>query len=188
MSLIADIAAIAAGQPVLLALMLFAATFVVEDAATIAAGILAAHGGIDVTTALIAVIAGTAAGDMALYAVGRWGAGTRWAMRGRQQAQTARVVAYVSARALPIAIAARFVPGSRLPVFTACGIIRAPALPFAAIIAVTTPLWTGFLFEAARRTGEAGAVSLTSAVLPAGLLLAAIILLPGLIRRVTGLQ
>ena len=78
-------------QPLLLALALFAATFVAEDAATIAAGVLIAQTGIDPLPALAAVVLGTATGDLALYALGRWGAKTRMGIKLRARADVARL-------------------------------------------------------------------------------------------------
>ena len=72
--MLADLLLTLGQQPLLLAALLFAATFVAEDVATIAAGVLVAQTGIDPLPAVAAVVIGTAAGDIALYGLGRWGA------------------------------------------------------------------------------------------------------------------
>ena len=164
-------------QPLLLGLTLFGATFVAEDVATIAAGVLVAKTGADPVAALSGVILGTAVGDLALYALGRWGAGTKLGRKLRARADVRRAEGWIAGRALALVFAARFLPGSRLPVFTASGLVAAPFAPVAAIIALTTPLWTGALFATARFAGQSGAQQLLTHVLPVGLLLAVCALL-----------
>jgi membrane protein DedA with SNARE-associated domain len=158
-------------QPLLLGLALFGATFIAEDVATVAAGVLVARTGADPVAAVAGVILGTAAGDLALYGLGRWGAGTRLGRKLRARADVRRTETWIAGRVLTLTFAARFMPGFRLPIFTASGLVAAPLAPVAAIIALTTPIWTGALFALARFAGEAGASQLVSAALPLGLLL-----------------
>lgn len=160
-----------AGNPLLLALILFGATFIAEDFATIAAGIAVARLDTSPVDALVGVILGTALGDLALYAVGRWGRDTRLGKRLRARPDVRRAEQWVAARALWLVFAARFMPGLRLPVFTASGLVRAPAWPVAGIIAVTTPMWTTALFETARLAGSGGAEQLIETALPAACLI-----------------
>jgi membrane protein DedA with SNARE-associated domain len=157
-------------QPLLLGLTLFGATFIVEDVATVAAGVLVARTGADPVAAVLGVILGTAAGDLALYALGRWGAETRLGRKLRARPDVRRTEAWIAGRVLTLTFAARFMPGFRLPIFTASGLVAAPLALVAAIIALTTPIWTGALFALARCAGEAGASQLVSAALPLGLL------------------
>lgn len=161
----------AAGNPALLAFALFGATLIAEDLATIAAGVLVAQIDTPAAAALAAVILGTAAGDIALYAFGRWGAHTRTGKRLRARIDVRRAESWVRARALWLVFAARFTPGLRLPVFTASGLVRAPAAHVIAIVAFTTPIWTAALFETARIAGSRGAETLLTAILPLGLLI-----------------
>lgn len=157
-------------QPLLLGLALFGATFIAEDVATVAAGVIVARTGADPVAAVSGVILGTAAGDLALYALGRWGAETRLGHKIRARPDVRRAEAWIAGRVLTLTFAARFMPGFRLPIFTASGLVAAPLAPVAAIIALTTPVWTGALFALARFAGEAGASHLVSAALPLGLL------------------
>lgn len=178
-----DILAAISGQPLLLAAMLFAATFVLEDAATIAAGLLVARSGADPTLALSAVILGTAAGDMALYAIGRWGAGTKPGRKLRARADVQRAEQWIAGRVLTLVFAARFMPGSRLPVYTASGLVAAPLGAVATMIGITTPVWTGALFMIARLAGEANAQRFITVSLTAGLLIAACVAIRSFARR-----
>lgn len=168
-----------ADNTLLLAIALFSATLVAEDLATIAAGILVAQIDTPPAVALSAVILGTAAGDIALYALGRWGAHTRTGKRLRARQDVRRAESWVRVRALWLVFAARFMPGLRLPVFTASGLVRAPAAPVIAIVAFTTPVWTAALFETARLAGSRSAETLAMAILPFGLL----IVLSGILVR-----
>jgi membrane protein DedA with SNARE-associated domain len=151
-------------------LALFVATFVVEDLATITAGIIVARTGADPTAAVAGVILGTAAGDLALYGFGRWGAKTRYGSKLRARDDVRRAEAWITGRVLPLTLAARFMPGFRLPVFTASGLVAAPLTTVGAAIALTTPLWTSTLFAASHAAGQAGAEKFLSAALPLGLL------------------
>jgi membrane protein DedA with SNARE-associated domain len=159
------------GHPALVAIILFCATFILEDVATIVAGVFVAGSQTDPASALAALVLGTALGDLALYALGRWGGSTRLGQRLLARSDVRRAERWIAGRALRLTFAARFVPGLRMPVFTASGLVRAPAWPFAAIVLLTTPIWTLTLFTIARSAGEVGAQRFLSDALPLGLLL-----------------
>jgi membrane protein DedA with SNARE-associated domain len=84
-----------------------------------------------------------------------------------------------------LVFAARFMPGTRLPVFTASGLVAAPFATVAGIIALTTPLWTGALFAIAWIAGEAGAQQFVAVMLPLGALFSGAVFL---LRRTTPLR
>jgi membrane protein DedA with SNARE-associated domain len=173
-----------AGDPLLLALLLFAATFIAEDAATIAAGILVGTTGSDPYLALGAVIIGTALGDLSLYGFGRWGAATRIGAGLRSRDDVSRALSGIARRMLGLLIVARFVPGMRLPVFTASGLAAAPFRLVAAVVLLTTPIWTTALFEMARRAGAGAAGDLVGVAFWLSLPLAAVLLAPRQLGRV----
>jgi membrane protein DedA with SNARE-associated domain len=158
------------GEPILLGLALFAATFVAEDLATIAAGIIVARTGADPAAAVAGVMLGTATGDLALYWFGRWGANTRYGNKLRARDDVRRAEAWITGRVIPLTFAARFLPGFRLPIFAASGLVAAPLTTIGAIIAFTTPLWTSALFTISFAAGQARAEHFLSAALPLGLL------------------
>lgn len=173
-------------QQMLTPLALFAAlvvaTFVLEDVATVTAGLLAGSMTIDPVVALTAVIAGTIAGDLALYAAGRWFGGTNLVARLRERA--AGAIAGLRRRGLIAVAAARFVPGSRLPVFFGSGVVGLPPGSVTATIVGTTLIWTPALFFASSTAGNSLFADLTPATLPlAAGLLAAALLAPRLIAR-----
>lgn len=172
-----------AGQPWLQAAALFAFTLLLEDAAAITAGLLAAATLIDPALALGAVLAGTAAGDLGLYAVGRQFARTGRGSRLVARAQAHPAHARLRAHAWPAVAAARFVPGLRLPVFTLSGTMRLPFARFALIVLATIALWTPALFLLAILLGRISAETLGAwAWVPALLLLALALAAPRLGR------
>jgi membrane protein DedA with SNARE-associated domain len=172
------------GDPLLLGLALFAATLIAEDAATIAAGVLVGGSGADPYLALSAVILGTAAGDLALYGVGRWGAGTALSARVRRRAEVERALTIMTRRMLSLLIVARFVPGLRLPVYTASGIAAAPFRLVATVVLLSTPVWTSLLFEISRSAGAQAADQLVSSALLLGAALGLLTLIPHRVRHI----
>jgi membrane protein DedA with SNARE-associated domain len=181
--MIADLVLIVEQQPLLVGLALFLATFLVEDGATIAAGVLVAETGVDPVAALTGVIMGTAAGDLALYGLGRRGKGTAIGQRLCARPAVARAEQWIRGRVLSMVFVARFLPGSRLPIFTASGLVEAPLWPVAAIVVVTTPIWTGTLFAVAWAAGQAGAERFLMIAVPVALILVASIQIVRAITR-----
>lgn len=171
------------GEPLLLALVLFAATFIAEDAATIGAGILVGTTGADPHLALGAVIIGTALGDLSLYGFGRWGATTRIGAKLRDHTEISRALTALMRRMLGLLIVARFVPGMRFPVFTASGLAAAPFRLVAAVVLLTTPVWTTILFELARQAGAGAAGELVGTAIWLGIALALLLHAPRKLGR-----
>src|SRR5262245_58554968 len=100
-------------------LTIFAGTFVSEDLACIAAGLLVARGELSRLEAVVACAAGIWVGDVGLWLVGRT-AGPRvlaWPrVRGRLPEQAPRrFAAWFDAHASRAIVAGRFAPGTRLP-------------------------------------------------------------------------
>ncbi len=169
--------------PIALFLALFAATFVLEDVATVAAGLLAGQMAVDPLSAGIAVVAGTFLGDLALYAAGRWLGGTSFAQRLRARSD-GRGEAMIRRRGLMAVVAARFVPGTRLPVFFGSGVVQLAFVPVALVLAATTLIWTPALFWASRKAGTMmGPLFSPGFLAVAAVLLIAAFALPRLIAR-----
>src|SRR5262245_36842675 len=116
------------GSEVFAAVSLFLATFVLEDAAAIGAGLLIAAGLISWPAAFISCFFGIWAGDAGLYALARCG-GRRWFERSRFERYSDRVVqseAWFAKRGTSILIFSRMLPGARLPTYLAAGFLRLP--------------------------------------------------------------
>lgn len=151
--LLADLLMRFASDPWLLVPIIVAATFVLEDLATVTVAILASHMVIDGEVALAAAVAGTALGDIALYAAARWARNVRFVRGWLQRPLLERMLVWMRRHALPMVVAARFLPGLRLPVFAGAGAVGMPALPFVAAIFLTTLLWTPGLYWSAAQLG-----------------------------------
>jgi membrane protein DedA with SNARE-associated domain len=170
-----------ASSPILLFAAIILLTFVQEDAVALSAGLLAGRMVIGPALAVTAVIVGTAVGDLALYAAGRWLSDTRAVMRLR--AVTGSLEGRLRRHGLIALAIARFVPGTRLPVFLGSGVIRMPFLSSTLVIVATTLAWTPILFFLGFGAGEHVLAMLTpSTIAFAAAMIAAAWFAPKLIR------
>jgi membrane protein DedA with SNARE-associated domain len=188
--LLADLLMRFAANPWLLVPLILAATFVLEDLATVTVAVLASHMVIDGSVALAAAVAGTAFGDIALYAAARWARSIPFVSAWLARPLLNRTLGWVRQHALPMVVAARFVPGLRLPVFAGAGAVGVPAPPFVAAVIVTTLLWTPALYWSAAQlgptvlgaTGWIAVLALAAALLAAPRLASRLILARGSAR------
>jgi membrane protein DedA with SNARE-associated domain len=136
------------GSTALLSLAIMLGTFFLEDTTVVIVGMLAADGIIGVPFALFSLYAGIVVGDLALYCLG-WLASTN--------ARLARYVdhdfiapfrAWLETRFVLTVFSARFIPGSRMPTYTASGFFRSPLSTFIFTAIVATSIWTTILFSA----------------------------------------
>lgn len=149
----------AGASPAALAVALAAATLVSEDLTCVAAGLLVASGRLSFAVATLACLLGIFVGDLLLVAAGRW--------LGRPALSRAPLAWIVSAAAVeraarwfarggPAVVAvSRFVPGSRLPLFFAAGVLHAPIGRIALALAVAGGVWTPMLVGLSAATGGA---------------------------------
>ncbi len=132
-------------QPWAQALVIIAGTYVLEDPTTIATGLLIRDGQVAPLVGLLAIIIGIFSGDLLLYGTGR--------VLGR------RLLAYAPiARRLPAAqiedlgtwldshgwsavVASRFIPGTRLPLYLAAGIVGRHPARFAVWTLLAVVIW-----------------------------------------------
>jgi membrane protein DedA with SNARE-associated domain len=121
-------------QPVLLFVAILVATFILEDPATIATGVLLAKGLVSWPFALTALAVGIFLGDVGLYGLGR---GVRAGFF-RQRSWSYRPTKFDL-------VLARFVPGLRTLTFGAAGFFRFPLGHFLLITFPSTIVWTGLL-------------------------------------------
>lgn len=139
--------------PVVLAVAIIAATFVLEDLATITVALLVAHMVIGGWLALAALVAGTALGDIAIYLVARLAGDTRPVRRLLDRPLVRPAKTWLAGNAVAMVVFARFVPGLRLPVFAGAGSVQMPFARFAITITLATLVWTPGLYLAARELG-----------------------------------
>jgi membrane protein DedA with SNARE-associated domain len=139
-------------------LTLVLATFVLEDAAAIAAGVLAADGRVSLPFAVTACAVGIWIGDLVLFALGRFGGaallrtgiGRRLATR-----DAARAGAALKQHAGLAIVGSRFVPGTRLPIYVGAGLAGLSAPVFAAWTALGCLVWTPILVATIAIVGRA---------------------------------
>lgn len=145
------------GQQVLLCLVLAAATLISEDLTCVAAGLLASHGKLSLVAATLACLIGIFVGDLLLVLAGRLlgrrvltRAPLRWVLTPRAVERSER---WFTAQGTKVVLASRFVPGSRLPLFLAAGILRAPFARVATALFLAGLVWTPLLVGLSAWTG-----------------------------------
>jgi membrane protein DedA with SNARE-associated domain len=126
--------------------MLAAATLVSEDAATLTAGVLVAAKAMPATAAVAWVAFGIWAGDVGLFAVGRLARRvpvvTRWVDR-RWSIERVQAMETQLSRGLPLAVlGSRFLPGTRVALYVAAGLLEQRASTFATCAAVASIAWS----------------------------------------------
>lgn len=144
----------AAGKPLLQGVAIIIGTFILEDAATVLAGMQVQDGSLSWKVALGALYIGIVAGDIGLYGLGRLAAMWPWLLRVVRPDRRARGQAWIKDRVFRVVFVSRFIPGARLPTYTACGFLSAGLLRFSVAAALATVIWTTLLFSVSLRVGE----------------------------------
>lgn len=126
--------------------LILLATFTSEDLACVAAGILASGGVLPFWYACLWCWTGILAGDIALYALGRISGDHATQMRFVRRFLTPRRLQQgrhlFEEYGLWMLFSARFLPGSRMPVYIAAGVLKVPLPKFALYLAFAGLLWT----------------------------------------------
>ena len=142
------------GNQFVLALTIIAATFVLEDATTVTAALLTANGTVPWGLALGALYVGIFVGDLGLYGLGRLARTNKRAATWIGDARIAKGQAWLSDRLTSSLIAARCVPGLRLPVYSASGYLAVSIIRFTVVAAIAAAVWTPVLFFTVLIFGE----------------------------------
>ena len=127
---------------------LFLGTLVLEDAATASGALLAADGKIHVFLAFLTVFLGIVAGDLMLYGLGY---AARKIPRLKALLEHKKMIGarqWADGRFFITTITARFIPGMRLPTYTAFGFMGLGFWRFTVIVVFAVGLWTCVLFFA----------------------------------------
>lgn len=138
-----------ADRPWLLVLALIVLTFVLEDAATLAAVFLSVDGLLHPWTAWAGLVVGIGASDIGLYLVGRLGRRSERVWRWLQSHHWVKAGDWVSNNLISTTILARGIPGTRLPTYVGIGLIGVSAMRFALLIFIAVILWTSLIFGTA---------------------------------------
>jgi membrane protein DedA with SNARE-associated domain len=151
---LATFLSLAGKHPLLQALAIVVGTFILEDAATVLAAMRAREGGISMPLALVALYAGIVLGDLGLYGLGHLSARTRWIARWVPPERSRAAAGWLSGRVFRVVLISRFLPGMRLPTYTACGFLGADLRQFALAAIVATLAWTSLLFGVSLQVGQ----------------------------------
>ena len=133
-----------------LALSIFFATFIYEDAATLLVATLSAGGSLDPRIGLLTTFLGIWVGDMGLYGLGssfgRRTAQSRWLQKYLKPESLAKAEGWFARHGSLALVMSRALPGSRLPLYLAAGALRLPVRLFAKTTAVCSAVWVFAIF------------------------------------------
>lgn len=155
MQFVAGLLSTALSQPALLPLAIIAGTFILEDATTVLVGMAVAAGQCSPVAALLSLYAGIILGDLGLYGLGRAASAHRWAGRLARAERLLPLRAWLDHHLVVAVFSARFMPGLRLPTYTATGFFGMPLRRFAVGVVAATLIWTSLLFAGAVMFGAA---------------------------------
>ncbi len=142
-------------DPVIQGVLILLGTFVLEDAATILAAMDVQVGKVTLAVALVALYLGIVLGDLGLYGLGRLAVSTPWARRWAPPERFGQQPATgCDTHVVKIVFISRFLPGARLPTYTACGYFRASLRQFALAAIGATLIWTTLLFGVSLHVGR----------------------------------
>ena len=145
----------AAGHSVIAqAIAIVLGTFILEDAATVLAAMRVQTGGVAWWVALLALYVGIVIGDLGLYGLGALAAKLPALRRWIGEDRLERGRAWLSGRVFRVVFISRFLPGMRLPTYTACGFLHASLSRFCLAAIVATLAWTSMLFVVSLRVGQ----------------------------------
>jgi membrane protein DedA with SNARE-associated domain len=146
----------AAGPWLQLAVIVLA-TFLSEDLTCIGTGLLVRCGQVDLLVGLVGCYLGILVGDLGLWSAGRLaGIGLvrrRWLDRLLPPQRLNDLAAWFDRRGWIAVLAARFLPGTRLPLYVAAGVLGRRADRFLLWAALAGLLWTPLLVLAAALLG-----------------------------------
>ncbi|HEY0183173.1 MAG TPA: VTT domain-containing protein [Rhodopila sp.] len=129
-------------------------TFILEDAATVAAAMQAEDGSLSPWLALLSLYAGIVLGDLGLYGLGRLSAHVPWVARQLPPHRQEAIRAWISGRIFKVVLVSRFLPGLRLPTYTTCGFVGADLRQFTLAAIAATACWTSLLFAVSLKMGQ----------------------------------
>lgn len=138
--------------------LIAAGTWVSEDLATIAAGLLVGDQRIAFAWAAVAAVVGILSGDLAIYACGRWlreralgRAPLRWLLPPQRVKRARRLF---ETQGPWVVFASRFTPGTRVATYFAAGLVRTGAVRFALYLLLAASLWVPAVVALAAWVGD----------------------------------
>jgi membrane protein DedA with SNARE-associated domain len=141
-------------DPLLQGIVIVLGTFVLEDAATVLAAMDVQTGHVSLGVALSSLYAGIVLGDLGLYGLGMLAAKVPWAQRWAPPDKLRPSRDWLGTHVFKVVFISRFLPGARLPTYTACGFLGADFGRFALATVLATGLWTSMLFSVSLHVGR----------------------------------
>lgn len=133
-------------SPQILFLAIIAATFILEDAATIGAVGLAVAETIHPFGAYIAVLSGIIIGDIGLYYIGYGAEKNKWFRRKTAKYDLTKYRDKIQKHSVIAILTSRFIPGARTPTYLAMGYFQVSFVKFFLTAALAVSVWTTLLF------------------------------------------
>ena len=146
--------ALAGHGPFLQAVLIVLGTFVLEDAATVLAAMDVQVGSVDLGLGLAALYVGIVLGDVGLYGLGWLAARAPWARRWAPPERMRVGRDWLHTNLIRTVFISRFLPGARLPTYTACGFLGASLGRFTLTAILATLIWTSLLFGVSLHVGR----------------------------------
>lgn len=151
---IAGLLDLAGRSPLVQAGLVIVGTFILEDAATVLAAMRVQDSSLSWMVALGSLYVGIIVGDMGLYGLGRLAASFPRLRRLVPERRQAHGREWLNRHTFRVVFVSRFIPGARLPTYTACGFLSASFRRFALAAVVATLIWTSLLFGLSLRVGQ----------------------------------
>ena len=159
----------AAGLPVIQGLIAALCTFILEDPTTVGSGLLVAEGKMSYYAAFFGLSLGIAAGDFGLYWLGRLAKGRVFSLLKIEKAKILAAESWYNRNLVSAVFGSRFLPGMRLPMYVAAGLLKVPPFKFLSVAVVASVLWTVVLLYLTIHIGGAVLTYASSWKWPIGL-------------------
>jgi membrane protein DedA with SNARE-associated domain len=127
-------------------LAIFLLPFVQEDAAVIGAATASIMGLAPTSLLVAAILSGLIASDAWKYWIGRLARRYKWAHRFAEKPGVSVAGDLVRKEFVQTMLTARFVPGTRIPTYVACGFFKANYAKYLIVLMMTAAMYVGIMF------------------------------------------
>ncbi len=144
----------AGDRPFAQATAIVVGTLILEDAATVLAGMQVDGGKIVWPLALMALYGGVILGDAGLYGLGKLAGWWPFLVRRIRPDRRTQGREWIEGRVFRVVFVCRVLPGARLPTYTTCGFLSVGFVRFLSAVTLATVVWTTLLFAVSLRVGQ----------------------------------